>query len=65
MITRLPPSCDEHENHDGCLCHAPVTVHDATPDRELPEATGGVEGDEAPLRKVRRTSDRTSVKGEA
>ena len=47
------PSCDEPEHDDGCLCHAPVAEHEATGDHELPEATGGVQGDPKP-RKPRR-----------
>jgi hypothetical protein len=57
------PACDEHEDHDGCLCHAPVTAIEATRDRDLPEAQGGVEGDIKP--RARRKGDRTSVQGEA
>jgi hypothetical protein len=56
------PDHDEHEDIDGCLCGAPHAEHEATPDHELPEARGGVEGDRKPrLRKPTRTS----VEGEA
>lgn len=64
-MTTTKPACDEHEDHDGCLCHMPVTAIEATHDRDLPEALGGVEGDVATKVRTRRKADRSSVKGEA
>jgi hypothetical protein len=49
---------DEHEHADGCLCGLDHAEHEATPDDELPPATGGVE-------KPRRRPIKTAVKGDA
>ena len=64
MTKRTRPSCDEHENEDGCLCHAPVGEHEATHDRDLPEAVGGVEGDVASKPKRRSKAERMAARGE-
>ena len=61
MTRRTTPSCDEHE--DGCLCGVPVSDHEATHDRDLPEAVGGVEGDRKG--EARRKADRIAVTGDA
>lgn len=56
------PEHDEHEHIDGCLCGQDHAEHEATPDHDLPEAQGGVEGDRKPRRKK---PTRTSVEGDA
>lgn len=34
---------DHAEGEDCCLSESPVAEHEATPDEDLPPATGGVE----------------------
>jgi hypothetical protein len=52
------PEHDKHEEMDGCTCGHTIPEHEATPDDELPPATGGVE-------KPSRRPTKTAVKGDA
>lgn len=65
MTKRTTPLCDEHENADGCLCGMPIGLHEATHDRDLPEAAGGVEGDLKPKAKARTKAERIAAEGDA
>jgi hypothetical protein len=57
-MNALPADDFCHEHADGCLCGLDHAEHEATPDDELPPATGGVE-------KPRRRPTKTAVKGDA
>ena len=49
----------------GCLCGMPIGLHEATHDRDLPEAAGGVEGDLKPKAKARTKAERIAAEGDA
>ena len=63
MMSDIPEDFEHDErdhphDHGGCLCDHPPTEAEATPDDELPEATGGVA---QPAKRRGRRATKTAV----